>query len=90
MPAPLKIDPRTGDLYGKTAQVTDLLDRGQDLQALSVAKDFKIGFTAEERNTLRAGHGAATNPRFYLQLRKDPDALIRAAMDLLRARYTTH
>jgi len=53
--------------------------------AISLASKF--GQLGPQRNAILDAQGAYTNPRFYTQIEKDPDALIEAGKRALIERY---
>ena len=54
--------------------------------ALSMAAKFpRLG---EHDEPIRLGWSAASNPGFYRQIRKDPDALVAKGIQALRERYS--
>jgi hypothetical protein len=53
--------------------------------ALRIAARFPD--LGEHAATIVRAHEAGHNPRFYRSLGKDPDALIAAGIDALKARY---
>lgn len=59
----------------KSAQIRKLLAEGDTTKALSLASTFRLGPPALLKR-VKTGHDAYQNPRFYLQIKKDPVALV--------------
>lgn len=71
----------------KTEILIELM-RAQDWKAaLSLGSTFKAGFDTSERATLKRAHEAHHNARFYLQLKRCPEAMKAAGIAILTARY---
>lgn len=69
----------------KLARLRAAWDAGNRLEALRIAARFpRLG---AERETITRGWAAYTNPGFYREMGRDPEALIAAAFDALAARY---
>ena len=65
-----------------------LLRAGDDRAALRMASRWpRLG---QEGAAIRAGWDAAAHPGFYVQVGKDPEALVRAGVAALRRRYQGH
>jgi hypothetical protein len=72
-------------MQSKTELIRATLDRGDWLSALRLASRFHD--RSDDTIAFKRGFDAFQNRAFYLQLGKDPDKLIRAAMDRLQARF---
>ena len=74
-----------GEPPTKLARLKAAMRAGDWALALRIAARFpKLG---EHAATIQRGHEAYTNPRFYRQLSKDPEALKKAGKLALIARY---
>lgn len=69
----------------KTAQIIRALEAGDNRKALSLASRFFD--RSDDTMLFKQAQGAANNPRFYRQIGKDPDAIVDAAINRLRARF---
>ena len=53
-------------------------------EALRIAKDFRIGVTQEQRDTMRLAYECIVNPEFYRQIGTDiPEAIRKGKLVLL-------
>jgi hypothetical protein len=72
----------------KTNKAISLLQSGCLKEALAIFSTFRIGFTKEERNTLKIAHECLSgNAEFYRQIGIDTDAEIEKSKSLLSERY---
>jgi hypothetical protein len=60
---------------------------GHYLQALALAAKWHDLGDAVTRNAIRTGHAAATNPRLYREMKKDPAELVLDGLAALAKRY---
>lgn len=69
----------------KLAQLIAALRAYDAPKALSIAAKFpRLG---DQRERIQRAHAAATNPRFYKELGRDPNALVRDGIAALHERY---
>lgn len=52
-------------MKSKTSEVRELFERGQRERALVVAKDFRLGFSEEERAQIKRGYECLLHADFY-------------------------
>lgn len=72
----------------KTSKAITLLRSGCLKEALSIFSTFRIGFSKEERRTLKIAHECLSgNSVFYQQLGIDTSAVIEKSKSLLFDRY---
>lgn len=71
-------------MQSKTNQVKMALEINDFKKALQIAKGFRIGFTENDRSTLRRGYECIVRPDFYQQLGKVPEDEIQKAIKLLK------
>jgi hypothetical protein len=69
----------------KAQELRDLMASEDWHGALRLASRFpRLG---EHREAIQLGWSAMSQPDFYRQIRKDPDALVAAGIQALRERY---
>lgn len=71
----------------KTQQMLAHLKAGEKKEALRIAKTFRIGFTKEQMRIVSRGHEAMLRPSNYIQMKQDPEAFVKEAIDLLTSMY---
>lgn len=72
----------------KTNKAISLLQSGCLKEALAIFSTFRVGFTKEERRTLKIAHECLSGSAgFYRQLGIDTDAEIEKSKSLLFERY---
>ena len=72
----------------KTSKAISLLQSGCLKEALAIFSTFRVGFTKEERRTLKIAHECLSgNAGFYRQIGIDTDAEIEKSKSLLFERY---
>jgi len=70
----------------KASQLREMMAAANWHGALRMAARFpKLG---DHKDAIQLGWSALTQPGFYRQIGKDPDALVRAGIEALKARYT--
>lgn len=69
----------------KTEEVRQALREGRDIDALRIAKSFRI--LGDHKVAIQRGWDAYQNPRFARQIGRCPDDLMRKAMTSLRDLY---
>ncbi|XWN29737.1 MAG: hypothetical protein ROR55_19865 [Devosia sp.] len=84
---PLLVDPITGDLIRKTDQVIQYMRSEDWVRALSIAKSFRFGLTADEQVKLRRAHEAHHHRRFYEGLGRDAEQTFRDGVAVLNRMY---
>lgn len=77
---PRLFDPRT-----KTSIIQGFMCAGEWRKALAAAA--RLPQLGRHRNAVLDGHGAYTNPRFYAQIGKSPEALIEAGVAALNDKF---
>lgn len=73
------------ELTSKTDQLTDAWLAGDKIGALRIASRFFD--RSQETQTFKRGWDAHSNPSFYRQLGRDPDALTNAALAALAVKF---
>lgn len=72
----------------KTSKAITLLRAGCLKEALAIFSTFRIGFTKEERRTLKIAHECLSgNAGFYQQLGIDTNAEIEKSKSILSKQY---
>lgn len=72
----------------KTSKAITLLRSGCLKEALAIFSTFRVGFTKEERRTLKIAHECLSgNAGFYRQLGVDTNAEIEKSRILLSRKY---
>lgn len=72
----------------KTSKAITLLRSGCLKEALAIFSTFRVGFTKEERRTLKIAHECLSgNAGFYRQLDVDTNAEIEKSRILLSRKY---
>ena len=71
----------------KSDSVRRLVAEGEYQKALSIVKDFRIGITKEQHNTLVRAYECMNYPKFYAQIGRNPQADIEAGLSVLKAMY---
>lgn len=72
----------------KTSKAITLLSSGHLKEALAIFSTFRVGFTKEERRTLKIAHECLSgNAGFYRQLGVDTNAEIEKSRILLSRKY---
>jgi hypothetical protein len=81
--------PQAGnDMNCKSDQIRAAWDTGDRIGALRIAARFFDRSIATR--TFKRGIGAYNNPSFYRQLGKDPERIVRDALDVLAKRFNLH
>lgn len=72
----------------KTSKAISLLRSGCLKEALAIFSTFRIGFTSEERRTLKIAHECLSgNAGFYRQLGIDVNSEVEKSKNILLKRY---
>ncbi len=71
----------------KTDKVRRLVAEGEYKEALSIAKDFRLGITAEDRDDMRRGYESIVHPRFYQSIGMDTAALAKKGVETVKRLY---
>lgn len=72
----------------KTSKAISLLQSGCLKEALAIFSTFRVGFTNEERRTLKIAYECLSgNAGFYRQLGIDTNSVIEKSKSLLFERY---
>ena len=71
----------------KSDLVRQLVERGLFKGALRIAKDFRIGITAAEREQMSRAYECIVHPTFFEAIGKDLDVEIRAGIEILKRHY---
>lgn len=72
-------------IQSKTDQIRAAWAAGDQLGALRIASRFFD--RGPETDIFKRGWGAHTNPSFYRQIGRDPEALVKLALETLRAKF---
>ena len=72
-------------MQSKTDTIREHLAAGDQLGALRIASRFFD--RGADTDVFKRGWGAHTNPSFYRQIGRDPDALVTAALQRLAVRF---
>ena len=67
----------------KSDAVRRLVKAGEYQKALSIAKDFRLGISPDERNAMRLAYECMVWPDFYRQVGRDVADTIRAGVEVL-------
>jgi len=79
--------PRT-EPQKKVEILAEMMNTGDWHSALRLAASWpKLG---EHEKAIRQGWAAKSNPALYLQMHKDPDALVAAGVAALKERYASY
>jgi len=72
----------------KSDTVKRLVSEGDYKNALRIAKEFRLGITKEDSDTMKRGYECmATSPSFYKSLGFDVDACVKAGIETLVRLY---
>jgi hypothetical protein len=74
-----------GDMIFKTDQIRAAWATGNQIAALRIAARFFD--RSIDTKVFKRGWDAYNNPDFYRQLGKDPEQIVRAALDVLGKRF---
>lgn len=72
----------------KTQTAKSLLEAGDLKGCLKLVKDFRIGIDPKDRKALSLGYEALVHPGFYVQIKKDPSAMVEDAKWVLSQLFT--
>lgn len=70
-------------MINKTDKVKELLINGLEDEALRIGKTFRKG-NKELIDNIQRGYDASRNPKFYIQLKMDPEELYNKAINSLK------
>ena len=71
-------------LEKKSDKVRRLVAAGEYKAALSIAKDFRLGIEAEDRNAMKRGYECmVTSPAFYRSIGFDVDGCVKKGIEVL-------
>lgn len=76
---------RVDPLVSKTDQVRQALRDGREIDALRIAKSFRI--LGGYKTAIQRGWDAYTTPSFARALKRDPEELVRSAVQAVRTLY---
>lgn len=68
----------------KTETVKMLIEQGEVVKALRIAKNFRINVTASQRDAMTRGYECMVNPRFYRSIGTDIDEAIEAGIETMK------
>jgi hypothetical protein len=71
----------------KTESLKKALASGDVPGALSLGRNFKIGFSPEQIDQIRRGYECTVRPDFYKQLKYNPENEITQAFSILYQHY---
>lgn len=82
------IIPKLSNMQTKTNKAISLLHSGCLKEALAIFSTFRMGFTKEERRTLKiASESLSGNSSFYRQLGIDTDKEIEKSKSIITSKY---
>lgn len=71
----------------KSDTVRELVAEGKYKEALAIVHNFKLGFTKEQKLTLKRAQESAWNPAFYQKLGFNSEDLMTQASTILKTIY---
>lgn len=74
-------------LVKKSDEVRGLVAQKQYKQALRIAKDFRLGITAEQSLRMKKAYECMVHERFYLSLGEDIEARIAEGIETIVSIY---
>lgn len=74
-------------MESKNSIVRRLVSQQEYKQALAICKDWGIGISKEDRDTLRLGYECMVHPRFYFSLDYDIEDCIDKSIEVLVRLY---
>lgn len=76
------------NMITKTDKAKNLFSSGKIAEALKIFKTFKIGFSAEEKQTLEIAHECMSgNEKFYASLNIDTEQTKKQAVLIIQQKY---
>lgn len=72
-------------MQSKTDQIRNKWAAGDKMGALAIAARFFD--RSDETKLFKKAHGAAQNPRFYKQIKQDPEAIIAQGLAALAKKF---
>ena len=77
----------TGYPVKKTDLVREAVAAGNMKKALSIAKDFRLGITKEQRSTMARAYECLVHPAFYTSIGIDLPTAIQEGISVVTALY---
>lgn len=71
----------------KTDIVRELVRRGRYREALRIAKDFRLGITPEQHDSMARGYECMLYPDFYSQIGKNAEECVKDGVETLVSLY---
>ena len=71
----------------KSDMVRRLVGEGKTKEALRIAKDFRLGITKEQSDSMKYAYECIVHGRFYAQLGRDVEGRIRSGTETLKLLY---
>lgn len=71
----------------KSDNVRRLVAEGRYKEALKIAKDFHLGISREDSDTMKRGYECMVWPDFYRQIGKDPSEISIKAIETVQRLY---
>lgn len=71
----------------KSDAVRRMTAAGDYKSALRIAKDFRLGITKEQSDTMRRGYECMTNPRFYVSIGVNIAETVEKGVETLLSLY---
>ena len=73
----------------KSDKVRRMVEEGRYKEALRIAKDFHLGITHEDSDTMKRGYECMVWPDFYRELGKNPSEISQKAIETVQRLYGT-
>lgn len=67
----------------KSDVVRSLVRRGKYREALRIAKDFRLGITKEQHDSMTRGYECMLYPDFYSQIGKNAESCVKDGIETL-------
>lgn len=71
----------------KSDKVRRLVAEGRYKEALRIAKDFHLGISKEDSDTMKRGYECMVWPYFYMQIGKMPSEISQKAIETVQRLY---
>lgn len=71
----------------KSDRVRRLVSEGNYKEALRIAKDFHLGISKEQSDSMKLGYECMTNPRFYRSIGFDINITVRKGIETITSLY---
>lgn len=71
----------------KSDYVRMLVKEEKFKEALRYAKEFRLGISHEDKESMRAAYECIVNPRFYLSIGKNPSEIAQKGVETVKRLY---